>query len=287
MPMLVLRLDDALSQSVAATGGKAASLSRLAAHHPVPPGFCVTAEAYRRWTESATSSAMPGDVHVSVSSAYEALALQCAMRSPRVAVRSSGVVEDGHTSSFAGQYATYLNVSGIGEVEDAIMRCWASEGTERVRAYRHRQADGGAEAPVAVLVQQLILADVSFVAFSANPVSADPTQIVINSNWGLGETIVDGEVVPDTYVVRKSDRALIDKVVAEKERMTVVCAEGVRSMNVPRALRGRDTLSMADVSAITAMTMQLEAELGWPVDVEGALHDGNVYLLQCRPITTR
>ena len=124
---------------------------------------------------------------------------------PSVAVRSSAVDEDGQTSSFAGQYETYLNIAGAGPVAEAVARCWASAGSEQVRDYREHNDLAAGDLAIAVLVQQMVPADIAGVAFSANPISGSRAEAVINASWGLGESVVGGTVTPDTYVVAKDD----------------------------------------------------------------------------------
>jgi len=120
-----------------------------------------------------------------------------------VAVRSSALDEDGAGASFAGQHETYLNVVGAAAVAEAVARCWASVRSSRALEYRRRQGFPLDGARIAVLVQQLIPADVSSVVFSANPVTGSRDEVMINASWGLGESIVGGTVTPDTYVVRR------------------------------------------------------------------------------------
>jgi pyruvate,water dikinase len=138
---------------------------------------------------------------------------------------------------------------------------------------------------MAVLVQQLIPADVSTVVFSANPVTGDGGEIVINANWGLGESIVGGRVMPDTYVVCKLDLSIHLRQVAKKERMTVPATGGTREVAVPRWLRTQPVLSDAQILETARLALALEASMGVPVDVECAYRDEMLYLLQCRPIT--
>jgi phosphoenolpyruvate synthase/pyruvate phosphate dikinase len=283
--MWVVWLDQPACQAVELTGGKAANLSRLAANYPVPPGFCLTTQAYARWAETADPAFMPPELQALLATAYATLAQQSRTAPLRVAVRSSAIGEDSQTASFAGQYATYLNVTGLEAVMDAVTRCWSSAQAERVRAYQQQQGQVQAQ-PVAVLVQQLIAADVAFVAFSAHPVTGQRDEVVINANWGLGESIVNGTVTPDTYVVRKADWTLTTHTIAEKQRMTVLRPAGVQEVKVPGLLRKQATLTAAQASAIAQLATKLEAELHWPVDIEGAYQGDKLYLLQCRPIST-
>ena len=284
--MLVLWLDEPACQQVALTGGKAASLSRLAAQHPVPPAFCLTTEAYRRWRAEEHRSDVPRDVRAAIAAAYQALAQRRTAPPLPVAVRSSAVGEDGRSASFAGQYATYLNVRDLDGVLDAVYRCWTSMDGDQVRAYHQHHGGETSECPMAVLVQQLIPADVAFVAFSRHPVTGARDEVIISANWGLGESIVNGSVVPDTYLVRKLDCTVIDRAVAEKQRMTVLRDTGVQEINVPRMMRNQISLSDQQAAAIGRLVTELEADLGYPVDVEGAYLGDTLFLLQCRPIST-
>jgi len=172
-----------------------------------------------------------------VAAAYATLSQQMQVDAPSVAVRSSAVREDGQNASFAGQYETYLNLVGIDAVVSSILHCWQSAQSDRVLAYQGQKDDFSGESPLAVLVQALIPADVSFVAFSANPVTGNRDEVVINASWGLGESVVSGTVTPDAY-------------------------------------------------EIAQLATELEHEMGWPVDIEGAYQGDTLYLLQCRPVST-
>jgi pyruvate,water dikinase len=139
---------------------------------------------------------------------------------------------------------------------------------------------------VAVLVQQLVVADVSAVAFSANPVTGNRGELVVTASWGLGESIVGGTVTPDTYRLRKADMAIVGHQVADKARMTVAVPGGTREVGVPQMLRRQASLKPRQVVAIGRLAQRLEDRFGWPVDIECAFARDQLYLLQCRPITT-
>jgi pyruvate,water dikinase len=124
------------------------------------------------------------------------------------------VDEDGRTTSFAGQYETFLNVSGLDGLFQAVEGCRASSRSPRAVEYRRRNGLPTDRVDLAVLVQRLVPADVSAVMFTANPVSARRDQIVINASWGLGESIVGGTVTPDMVVVRKDDLVVVSRQVA-------------------------------------------------------------------------
>ncbi len=276
-------------QEVSLTGGKAANLARLAADYPVPPGFCLTTEAYQTWADVATPEQLPTPMASLLTEAYTTLATQTQEATPRVAVRSSAVGEDGGDTSFAGQYETFLNVMGDVAVHQAVVRCWTTAQAERVQVYRDQQqgSNGTAAAyPLAVLVQWLVPADSSFVAFSANPVSGERGEVVINANWGLGESVVSGLTTPDNYIVNKADYSARETTVAAKQAMTIVTDAGVKTVKVPRLLRQQAVLTADQLKGITVLATTLEEQMGWPVDIEGAFHGDKLYLLQCRPIST-
>lgn len=271
---------------VAMVGGKAASLSRLAAEYRVPTGFCLTTAGLERWVEGDSLDVPPANTFEALGRAYQELGDRCGQADPHVAVRSSAVDEDGREASFAGQYETYLNVSGINDLLDAVGRCRASLRSPRVVEYRRRNGLPIDRIHLAVLVQQLVPSDVSAVMFTANPVNSRRDEIVINASWGLGESIVGGTVTPDMVIVRKDDLGVVSHHVAEKRRMTVSVPGGTREAEVPRFLRRRAALDRSQILEMAQVGLSLEARHGWPVDVECAWHDGRLYLLQCRPITT-
>ena len=261
-------------------GAKAANLSRLAAMHRVPAGFAISGLA-------ADTAELPADLLEEVMAAYRILGARAGESLPGVAVRSSAVDEDGASASFAGQHATFLNVRGQQALVDAILRCCASAGSDSALAYRSaREVASEGAGNIAVLVQHLVDADVAFVAFSANPVSGARDEVVINASWGLGESVVSGLVTPDMYVVRLAGDGIIDAFVAEKDVMTVMVDGGTEEAPVPQADRSRRCLDDAQVREVAALASSLEAEMGWPVDIEGAIAGDDAYLLQCRPITT-
>lgn len=261
-------------------GGKAANLSRLAFLHSVPPGFAIPALTAK------PDQPLPDEVASRVREAYRALAGRTGDEAPSVAVRSSAVDEDAADASFAGQHDTFLNISGEDEVVHAVARCsWSAHSPEAL-AYRKQQGLSLDDVRIAVLVQQLVSSDVSAVVFSNNPLTNSPDEVVINASWGLGESIVGGTVTPDSYVVRKSDLGIVDRQIAEKKKMTVSVPGGTKEVPVPRILSKEPTLDDAQAAEMAKLALKLEDATGWPVDVECAIASNDLYLLQCRPITT-
>lgn len=274
-------------------GAKAAHLSRLASRYRIPLGFCLAAQASSQWTElidrTRPASSTPGILPAlsdALASAYRDLGEICGVADPSVAVRSSAIAEDGSTHSFAGQHETYLNIVGAHAVAEAVVRCWTSVRMARALAYRQQQGLSVAGAGLAVLVQQLVPADASAVVFSANPITRSDDEVMINASWGLGESIVSGTVTPDTYIVRKSDLAMGFRDIAEKRRMTVLAQQGTHEVSVPCRHERTPSIDDGQVVELARLSIALETAMGWPVDIECAYRGRDLYLLQCRPITT-
>ncbi len=277
--MNLLWLGDPRSFDPALVGGKAANLSRLARlYHRVPDGFSLPV--------TVMDEAHPLDLRDEIAAAISDLMDCHSLPGFIAAVRSSAVDEDGATASFAGQHETYLNIVGADAIIQAVTRCWESARSERALEYRCQQGLSVEGLQLAVLVQQLVASDVSAVVFSANPITGNRDEVVINASWGLGESIVSGTVTPDTFVVRKSDLAVTSRSIADKGRMTISVPGGTREVEVPRFLRNEASLNDEQVVEMAKLALKLEATMEHPIDIECAYASGELYLLQCRPITT-
>jgi phosphoenolpyruvate synthase/pyruvate phosphate dikinase len=277
--MNLLWLGDPNSFDEGLVGGKAANLSRLARmHHRVPDGFSLPVTVMHH--------GHPFDVRDEIDCAISALMACHRLPELLVAVRSSAVEEDSAIVSFAGMHESYLNVAGTEAILQAIVRCWESARSVRALEYRRQRGLSLENVQLAVLVQQLIVADVSIVAFSMNPVTLNRAEVLIDASWGLGESLVSGTVTPDTFVVRKSDLEVTSQTIADKGCMTVPVPGGTREVDVPRFLRGEACLNKEQFIEVAQLVLSLEATMGYPVDVECAYASGKLYLLQCRPITT-
>ena len=203
-----------------------------------------------------------------------------------VAVRSSAVDEDGIGESFAGLHDTFLNVIGAEDVVEAVIKCWRSLGNEQAIEYRKNNGLEIDSAAMGVVVQQLVFADVSAVAFSANPINGSRDEVVINANYGLGEAVVSGLTTPDTIIIDRNDLSNQAVSIGAKESMTVRTENGTEEKPVPRIMQGMAVLTEEQATEIAELVVNLENHNGWPVDVELAIQDSQLYLLQCRPITT-
>ena len=264
-------------------GGKGFNLGKLtAAGFLVPPGFCVTTEAYRTSLETVNvqnsevvqAAALPESLQSEILAAYNQLGADS------VAVRSSATAEDLPDASFAGQQDTFLNVSGTAELLEKIQACWASLWSDRAVAYRREHGIEDAQLAMAVVVQAMIDAEVSGVMFTRNPTGG--AELVIESNWGLGESIVSGEITPDHFVISRETGNLIRETIVSKRKMIV--REGVQA--VPIGQREIPSLQRGQVAELGKIGMQVDSFYGAPQDVEWAYAKEQFYLLQARPITT-
>ena len=277
--MNLLWLGDPKSFDAGLVGGKAANLSRLARlYHRVPDGFSLPV--------TVMDNGHPLDLRDEIICAISDLMACHSLPEFIAAVRSSAVDEDSITASFAGQHETYLNIVGADVIIQAVIRCWDSARSEHALDYRRQQGLSVERPQIAVLVQQLVAADVAAVVFSANPVTENRDEVMINASWGLGESIVGGMVTPDTFVVRKSDLAVVQRIIADKQRMTVSVPGGTHEVETPRFLRNTSSLNDEQVIEMAKLALTLEVTMEQPVDVECAYAGGELYLLQCRPITT-
>jgi pyruvate,water dikinase len=308
----LLSLDSSLA-TLEQVGGKGASLARMvAAGLPVPAGFHITTHAYHRYVEenrigegiqAAAAQAqandpatldrasaqiqsliaqgtIPSDIAEMIRKSYAELGANAA-----VAVRSSATAEDLPGISFAGQMESYINVRGPDAVLDAVRRCWASLWTGRAIGYRQRHGIRPEEVSIAVVVQQLVPAEAAGVVFTANPVTGARNELVINAAWGLGEAIVSGRVTPDTIVINKRTGAIASQDIASKDVMTVRADEGTREEPVAAGKRKRSALAPAQAAELARLSMKIEQLYGQPMDIEWALCDGRIFILQARPVT--
>jgi phosphoenolpyruvate synthase/pyruvate phosphate dikinase len=275
----ILWLGEPGSDQVALVGGKAAALGTLAAQAAVPAGFCVTA------FEPLRSPELPVSLAAQIREAYAELGVRCGASEPAVAVRSSAVDEDGAHASFAGMHDTLLNVSGADAVLEAVARCAASAMSERALAYRQERGLRAENVRIAVLVQQMIQAEASFVAFSVSPLSASAGELLINAAWGLGESIVSGAVTPDTYLLRRRDREILSRVVGQQAFDVLPAPGGTLQRDLPAERRSAPALLDEHAAAVAELALRLEQHRGHPVDIEGARIGERLFLLQCRPIT--
>ncbi|HBV88654.1 MAG TPA: hypothetical protein DEF42_18900 [Desulfosporosinus sp.] len=310
--------DELDKNSLALVGGKGANLGELVKDDfPVPGGFCISVEAYKKtvagleekihlvldsveWgklddvEEKAgqirtmiLQSAVFDDLQIEVSKAYLSLSGEIQPEGALVAVRSSATAEDLPDASFAGQQDSYLNVRGEKNVLDHVKRCWASLWTARAMAYRQKQGFDHKTVFLSVVIQLMVDSEVAGVAFSVNPLNGKLEQILISSSYGLGETIVAGTVTPDSFVLAKKDLSLVERTLGLKEKQLIKEPGGNNQLiDVPMALRERFSLSAEQLKELGKLVCRVEEHYNTPMDIEWAFFQGKLYLLQARPVTT-
>lgn len=308
-------------------GGKGANLGELTQNGVnVPPGFCVTATAYSDFIKERDidkkinsiinnieventaelqiksqqirslieKTDMLESVEREIREAYAQFSKQVGLEAPRVAVRSSATAEDLPEASFAGQQDTYLEIEGINEVIKHVKKCWASLWTARAIYYRENQGFSHFEVSLSTVVQKMVDSEKSGVLFTANPVTNNRDEIMINASWGLGEAVVSGIVTPDEYLVDKQTLRITEKQIATKNVIVIKHKEKVGTVEVAV----KDYLGYEHVTAqcllddeikyLCKSSLKIEEIYQAPQDIEWALDADTkeLYILQARPITT-
>ena len=254
-------------------GGKGLGLAQTAAAGlPVPPGFVVSTDAYRRCNGGAPDD----DARRAIAEAYSALG------GGLVAVRSSATAEDGAETSFAGQQETILGVEGAEAVVAAVERCWKSLFTERAVAYRVAQKVADDGLAMAVVVQKLVPADVAGVMFTRDPQDPTGRRMSIEAAWGLGEAVVSGRVTPDRFTVDFETGEVLSRQPGVKA--VEITPTGERPVSGDR--QTQLCLTDNELTLLADLGRKVERHYAAPRDVEWAIAGGAVYLLQARPITT-
>ncbi|TFH32174.1 MAG: hypothetical protein E4H00_01970, partial [Myxococcales bacterium] len=308
MSLVDLRSPEATSRELC--GGKGAELARLMGDSlPVPDGFVVTTDAFSWFVETQGLTPCRTELRTVDSERSAVLAEQLRRRIAGAdfpaslerdilqkladfdqgrqgdslwAVRSSAIAEDTDSASFAGQYDTMLGVRA-GEVTGAILHTWGSMFSER--AVRYRRERGATEDRMAVVVQLLLRPDTAGVCFTVDPVSGDD-RIVINANYGLGESVVGGHAAPDTYVVDPHSFTPMSHVTGNKKTQVVAGEHGVETIDVPADMQRTLCLAPDQVADIAKLAAAVHALHGKPVDIEWAYENGRLFLLQARSITS-
>jgi pyruvate, water dikinase len=259
-----------LARDVAQVGGKAAQLGALLRFGMnVPAGFVITAEGVERWDNQMAEEAIRR---------FDELGVEF------VAVRSSAVAEDSSDASWAGLFDTFLFVDRE-RLVDKIESCIASASSKRSASYGRLAGQSGWQ-KIAVIIQAMIPSDISGVCFSVHPVTQSSNQIVIEAAYGLGEAVASGEVTPDNYVVSRQPREIVDKSTARQPKRLAFSTTERKSawQNVKNP--NSQKLNDEQILEVAAAAEKLEQYFGYPVDIEWAFHQNQLYILQSRPITT-
>ncbi|HJK01539.1 MAG TPA: phosphoenolpyruvate synthase [Methanocorpusculum sp.] len=310
----ILWLNEICKDDIPSVGGKGASLGEMTSIGlPVPQGFVVTAQAFRRFLQLTkledsifnvleqldvddndalnsssdkvrkmiSSAAMPEIIQKDIVTAYRKMGSNTV-----VAVRSSATAEDLPDASFAGQQDTYLNIIGEIDLLQSVQDCWASLYRERAIYYRAKQGFNDRTVNIAVVVQQLVFSEKAGVMFSSHPISGDAT-VIIEGSWGLGEAIVSGTVSPDNYVYDRKNKRITTKTIASKSvEILPDGRKGTKIIEVPLNLQNIQVLSDAEVAKLSEFAIISEEHYMVPQDMEWGIVGDAIYILQSRPITT-
>lgn len=308
-------------------GGKGANLGELTQKGlDVPPGFCVSAEAYsdfiyyaeldgvikaimegldvedsdslqeasRNIQSVIVSKDIPVDILEEIRRGYKIFATNLNIDDPQVAVRSSATAEDLPEASFAGQQDTYLHISGEDELVKHIRKCWASLWTSRAIYYREKQDFNHFEVALSVVVQKMVNSAKSGVMFTANPINNNVDEIMINASWGLGEAVVSGLVTPDEYIVNKDDKSIVEENIAEKNMMVIKDSDNVGTVEIKvkehlgKEQVNAECLTEEELNTLINYGLKIEELYGTYQDIEWGFDEDTrqLYILQSRPITT-
>lgn len=312
---------------ISVVGGKGANLGELTQRGvDVPPGFCVTCHGYNYFIKSSgiedeirnivtalnpedsadlniksqrirqllTDSKMPKEIKDEIKAAYKELNYQLKTVDTSVAVRSSATAEDLPEASFAGQQDTYLHIEGLEELLIHVKKCWASLWTSRAIYYRGKYDFNHFEVSLCAVIQKMVKSEKAGVVFTANPITNDLNEIMINSSWGLGEAVVSGIVTPDEYVLSKRDLSIINENIAQKNLMIIKNTDGIGTQEVKVSeylgieKAKSSSLNKDEILKLGEAALKIEEMYNHPQDIEWAMDsDTNMlYILQARPITT-
>jgi len=296
-------------------GGKGANLGEMInAKIPVPEGFCVTAQAYFYYLEKTglkrkiqellselnaennkelnkvsreiktliLKNPLPKELADEIREAYFKLG------GFPVAVRSSATAEDLPDASFAGQQATFLNMDGREEVVDAVLKCYTSLFEARAIYYRQVNKFNHMKVGLSAVIQNMIQSEKSGIMFTVDPISQNETQLVIEAGYGLGEAIVSGSITPDRYVFDKQTGHIKEKEIHKQEWMITkaVNGHGDRHVSVGKSLKEKQKITDEQIIEIGKLGLKIEEHYKKPQDIEWAIDNDKIYIVQSRPITT-
>ncbi len=303
-----LRKDDVLL-----AGGKGASLGEMThAGFSVPAGFVILSTAFERFLtethiaveiDAALNAVNYEEIHTIeyTSEKIRALILQAEipqditqeiresfkeLGTKYIAVRSSATSEDSASAAWAGQLESYLNTTKEHLLEN-VKKCWASLFTSRAIVYRFEKNLHKQHISVAVVVQNMVASEISGIAFSVHPVTQDSNQMIIEAGFGLGEAIVSGQITPDSYVVEKKSRRILDKAIQTQTKELYRSEEGGNAWRIlPKNQSKQQVLSDKEIQDLSEIIVRIENHYGFPCDIEWAFGERTFFVVQVRPITT-
>ena len=310
---LIKTFEQITKSDTAIAGGKGASLGEMTqVGISVPSGFVILSNVFEKFLEATDlnveieailDSVNHEEMHTieHASKKIEALILNASvprdiaeeiqkfferLDSKFVAVRSSATAEDSISAAWAGQLESYLNTIEENLLEN-VKKCWASLFTPRAIFYRFEKDLHKQKISVAVVVQKMIESEKSGIAFSVHPVTQDRNQLIIEAGFGLGETIVGGEITPDSYVVEKERRRIIDININTQTKGLYRSKNGGNEWrDILKEQGEKQVLSDAEIFELSEIILQIENHFNFPCDIEWAFQERKFYIVQSRPITT-
>jgi pyruvate,water dikinase len=319
----IIWFKDCSSKDYLQVGGKNANLGEMfQLGLRVPPGFAVTTHAFdtflnrgrvrneivrtlpqipmgdvkalenagRRVRDLIESTPIPEKISKEIRQAYKKLCKLCSVSDLPVAVRSSATSEDLKTASFAGQHDSYLWMIGEEEVIRHTLKCWASLFTDRAIAYRNQIGWPQDKVTISVGIQKMVRAKCAGVMFTIDPVVGDPDKITIEGNWGLGESVVKGEVSPDHFLVDKESLEILEKTIAPKTLCYQMDGNQVVRIEPPvqrqnqACLSDEELMELVRLGKIAEAHYQSAQDLEWAIDADLPFPE-NIFLVQTRPVT--
>lgn len=320
----ILGFEQVTKASLPMVGGKNASLGEmLKAGIRVPPGFAVTTDSYLEFITEAGifneiqdiladvnpddmasldhasaeiqslmgNAPMPSAIAEAIRESYAGLCEKCQVEDLPVAVRSSATAEDLPTASFAGQQDTYLWVKGLANILRMVQSCWASLFTPRAISYRIKMNFPHEKVLISVGVQKMVNSRAAGVMFTLNPINGDPSKVVIEGSWGLGETVVSGAVTPDEFIVDKVVFEVSGRTISPKSVECVYDGEtGVIHCKVASDRQYTPCIDDKEVKELVRVAKLIEDHYGSPQDIEWAIDQDfpfpeNIFIVQSRPET--
>ena len=309
---MILDFNEIKKEDVLTVGGKGANLGEMtSAKINVPSGFVITADSYRDFLKvNGIDILIENGIKKSIEDERKLLneaehfrgkiksgkfpeQLENAIRekyfnlrnNTRVAVRSSATAEDLPDASFAGQQETYLNVQGIESVLNGVRNCYASLWGNRAVSYRFHQGYDQTSVSIAVVIQEMIESEKSGVLFTVNPVNKKENEMQINASFGLGESVVSGRVTADSYIIDKSGN-IIEVNIGSKETQIIYGDKETVEVSVNSDKRKTRALNDREILELMKCGLEIEKHYGMPMDIEWAIKNDIVYILQARAITT-
>jgi pyruvate,water dikinase len=304
-------------QDVSSVGGKNASLGELTRiGMPVPPGFALTVHFYREFLNRngleeyirnqlsdldisnveqlqacgknirsrILTGEFPPELQEQVTLGYRAISKDVDVP---VAVRSSATAEDMADASFAGQQDTYLNVVGEERLLESAKKCIASLFSDRAISYRSKRGFDHLDVGLSVGIQRMVNSDAAGVLFTIDPDSGNENVMVIDSSWGLGESVVSGKVIPDKFFIHKKNGEVISRRLGQKELIAKYDRTGTTYVTSPQKKRTSFSITVEQAKALGDLGKKIEKHYQKTMDIEWAIEGANVYILQARPETVQ